>query len=50
MVIDVEKGVSIPRYLVYDIISYQNDDVGKRPFFPDRMDIIRKYIIGNLVE
>lgn len=47
MVIDKVQDRCIPRYLVYDIIRYENNDVGKLPFFPDRLKCIKKEIIGN---
>lgn len=37
MVLDKVNGTTIPRFLVYDIITYQNDDIGKQPFFPNRL-------------
>lgn len=45
MVIDVVNGTNIPRYLVYDIIKFGNEDVGKLSFHPNRVDCIKKEII-----
>lgn len=45
MVIDKVNGLSIPRYLVYDVIKFENEDVGSRSFV-DRLECIDKEIIG----
>lgn len=45
MVIDKVKGLSIPRYLVYDIIKFENDDIGSKSFV-DRLKCIDKEIIA----
>lgn len=44
MVIDKVNGESIPRYLAYDIIKFQSQDVGKVEF-PVRMSCIENEII-----
>ncbi|EZA60009.1 hypothetical protein DMN91_008331 [Ooceraea biroi] len=49
MVIDKDKDKDIPRYLVYDVIMYDGQDVSKLPFHPDRYSIIEhKVIAGRL--
>lgn len=49
MVIDKDRGKNIPRYLVYDVIMYDGQDVSKLPFHPDRYSIIEnKTIAGRL--
>uniref|UniRef100_A0A336MHT3 mRNA-capping enzyme n=1 Tax=Culicoides sonorensis TaxID=179676 RepID=A0A336MHT3_CULSO len=45
MVIDKVNGLSIPRYLVYDIIKFENEDIGSKSFY-DRLKCIDKEIIG----
>lgn len=45
MVIDKVKGQSIPRYLAYDIIKFEGQDVGKMPFHPTRLYCIENEII-----
>nr|XP_012221759.1 PREDICTED: mRNA-capping enzyme isoform X2 [Linepithema humile] len=47
MVIDKDKGKDIPRYLVYDVIMYDGQDVSKLPFYPDRYSIIEHKIIAG---
>ncbi|XP_011164113.1 mRNA-capping enzyme [Solenopsis invicta] len=47
MVIDKDKGKNIPRYLVYDVIMYDGQDVSKLPFDPDRYSIIETKIIAG---
>lgn len=47
MVIDKVNGQKRPRYLVYDIVRYENDYVGKKPFFPDRLMYIERRIVGE---
>lgn len=32
MVIDVHEGTNYPRYLIYDIVTFENDDVGRMNF------------------
>jgi len=49
MVIDKDKGKDIPRYLIYDIIMYNGQDISKLPFHPNRYSIIdQKVIAGRL--
>lgn len=45
MVIDKVKGKCFPRYLVYDIIRYENHDISKKSF-EERLKTIRDYIIA----
>jgi mRNA-capping enzyme len=45
MVIDKFEDKKVPRYLVYDIISYENEDFSKKSF-EDRLTAIRHYIIA----
>ncbi|KAG7207439.1 hypothetical protein KM043_009082 [Ampulex compressa] len=45
MVIDIFEGKQYPRYLVYDVIMFDGEDVSKLPFFPDRCDIIEAKIL-----
>ncbi|XP_063703716.1 mRNA-capping enzyme-like [Culicoides brevitarsis] len=45
MVIDKVNGLSIPRYLVYDIIKFNNEEIGSRSFI-DRLKCIDKEIIA----
>ncbi|GAB0087241.1 mRNA-capping enzyme [Sergentomyia squamirostris] len=45
MVIDKVNGQSIPRYLAYDVIKYEGEDVGKEPFSPTRLKCIEDNII-----
>jgi len=47
MVIDKDRGKNIPRYLVYDVIMYDGQDVSKLPFHPDRYSIIENKIIAG---
>ncbi|XP_063617921.1 mRNA-capping enzyme [Cydia splendana] len=46
MVIDKVDGKEIPRYLCYDIIRFENQDISKKAFFPSRMDYIEHEIIN----
>lgn len=42
MVIDkTENGESIPRYLVYDIIKFNGQELMSQPFYPIRYHCIR---------
>jgi len=50
MVIDKDRGKDIPRYLVYDVIMYDGQDVSKLPFHPDRYFVIENKIIAGRVE
>lgn len=45
LVIDEHKGVKIPRFLIYDIIKFQGQDVGQCPF-ETRVLCIDKELIG----
>lgn len=45
MVIDVVNNENIPRYLVYDIVKYEGQDVGKMPFYPVRLKCIAEEVI-----
>ncbi|CAF1402650.1 unnamed protein product [Rotaria sordida] len=44
LVIDNVEGKKVPRYLIYDIIVYENENVGKKTF-KERLDIIRRLIV-----
>jgi mRNA-capping enzyme len=44
MVIDIHRGTSMPRYLIYDIVYLENENVGKNSF-SERMRIINENII-----
>ncbi|CAF2356122.1 unnamed protein product [Rotaria sp. Silwood2] len=44
-VIDNDHGIKIYRYLVYDIVIYENENVGQRSF-TERLDIIRHSIVN----
>uniref|UniRef100_A0A182R1A0 mRNA-capping enzyme n=1 Tax=Anopheles farauti TaxID=69004 RepID=A0A182R1A0_9DIPT len=45
MVIDKYNGANTPRYLVYDIIYFQNREVRKQRFFPERLNLIEHELI-----
>nr|CAH7754788.1 unnamed protein product [Callosobruchus chinensis] len=45
MVIDKVNGEDIPRYLAYDIIKFEGQDVGKLPFYPVRLQCLENEII-----
>ncbi|KAJ8917449.1 hypothetical protein NQ315_005496 [Exocentrus adspersus] len=45
MVIDKVNGEEIPRYLAYDIVKFEGLDVGKMPFFPNRLHCLENEII-----
>lgn len=47
MVIDKVNGLSIPRYLVYDIVSFMGEDFAKRRFFPERLQCIKANVVGE---
>lgn len=47
MVIDKVNGLSIPRYLVYDVVKYEGSDIGQEAFYPNRLDCIVKKITGK---
>ncbi|UJR22696.1 hypothetical protein I4U23_025732 [Adineta vaga] len=46
LVLDNVNGTKVPRFLIYDIIIYENENVGKKPF-RERLDIIRRSIIDT---
>ncbi|XP_055386931.1 mRNA-capping enzyme isoform X2 [Condylostylus longicornis] len=46
MVIDKVDNDFIPRYLVYDIIKFENEDIGSSAFHPDRVRCIKEEIIA----
>lgn len=46
MVIDKVNGENIPRYLAYDIIKFEGQDVGQMEFFPTRLQCILNEIIN----
>ncbi|XP_053672944.1 mRNA-capping enzyme [Anopheles nili] len=45
MVIDKYRDKHVPRFLVYDVICFQNRDVRKLPFFPKRLGLIEQELI-----
>lgn len=45
MVIDKVNGLSIPRYLVYDVIKFENENFGSQSFYPIRLKCIEMDII-----
>lgn len=45
MVIDKVNGQNIPRYLAYDIIQFQGNNVGKLNFYPERLQYLQKEVI-----
>ncbi|XP_046620250.1 mRNA-capping enzyme [Neodiprion virginianus] len=47
MVIDRVNGKEYPRYLAYDVVTYDNTDVSKLSFYPDRYNIIEKEIMAG---
>ncbi|KAJ0181624.1 hypothetical protein K1T71_002346 [Dendrolimus kikuchii] len=46
MVIDKVKGQDIPRYLCYDIVKFEGQDVGKMEFYPVRINCIQNEIVN----
>ncbi|CAK1549641.1 unnamed protein product [Leptosia nina] len=46
MVVDKVDGMEIHRYLCYDIIRFENQNVGREAFYPVRLDCIRNEIIN----
>ncbi|XP_068621516.1 mRNA-capping enzyme [Battus philenor] len=46
MVVDKEDGEEKPRYLCYDIIRFENQNVGRESFYPVRLMCIEKEIIN----
>lgn len=49
MVIDRSNGVDRPRYLVYDIIHFEGQDVGSMPFV-ERLECVKKEIVFSRYE
>lgn len=49
MVLDKVNGLTIPRFLIYDIIKFENKDVGRESFFPVRLKCIEVEIIGEFL-
>ncbi|KAI4500336.1 hypothetical protein M0802_004753 [Mischocyttarus mexicanus] len=47
MVIDKVRDKEYARYLVYDVVMFDGEDVSKLPFHPDRYEIIEKEIIKS---
>ncbi|XP_015605380.1 mRNA-capping enzyme [Cephus cinctus] len=47
MVIDKAEGKEYPRYLAYDVITYDGHDVSKLAFHPDRYSIIENEVIAG---
>ncbi|XP_065362989.1 mRNA-capping enzyme [Calliphora vicina] len=45
MVLDKYQGEIMPRYLIYDIIKFSNHDIGKEPFFPNRLKCIKRELV-----
>lgn len=45
MVIDKFEGQDIPRYLVYDIVRFENEPIFKMAFYPNRMQYIEYEIL-----
>lgn len=45
MVIDKVNGEDIPRYLAYDIVKFEGQEVGKTAFYPTRLHCIENEII-----
>lgn len=54
MVIDKVNGLSIPRYLVYDIVCYNGDSYMEYEFYSDtlfsRLKCIRENVVGTTEE
>lgn len=50
MVIDKVNGLSIPRYLVYDIVKFEGEDICKMPFYPNRLHCLKMEIINPRYE
>lgn len=44
LVIDDVHGTKVPRFLIYDIVIYENEYIGGRPF-RERLDCIRRKIV-----
>lgn len=50
MVIDVHEGNKYPRYLIYDLVVFQGQRIGEKPFYPTRYIAIEKEIIQPRIE
>lgn len=50
MIIDKVDGQNIPRYLVYDVVAFEGFDIGKQPFYPNRLMLIEVSIYIKYVE
>jgi mRNA-capping enzyme len=46
MVIDRVHGQEIPRFLVYDIVKFENHDLSKQTFYKDRLKCIEQEVIN----
>ncbi|KAI8034172.1 mRNA-capping enzyme [Drosophila gunungcola] len=46
MVLDKIGETVTPRYLVYDVVRISHRDVRDEPFYPNRLDYIKKDVIG----
>jgi mRNA-capping enzyme len=46
MVIDKVEGREIPRYLCYDVIRFEGQEVGKQAFYPVRLGCIENEIVN----
>ena len=44
LVIDKINGKEVPRYLIYDIITYENENMERKPFI-ERLDLICRAIV-----
>lgn len=47
MVIDKVNELTIPRYLVYDVLKFEGNDLMSYPFYPDRLNCIRVDVTGK---
>lgn len=45
MVLDKYKGQVTPRYLIYDIVKFGQENIGAQPFYPTRLRCIEKELI-----
>ncbi|KAL4715084.1 hypothetical protein ACJJTC_012131 [Scirpophaga incertulas] len=45
MVIDKKDGKEMPRYLIYDIVRYDDQDIGKEAFYPTRLRCIENEVV-----
>lgn len=44
--LDKVNGQTIPRYLIYDLIKFEGEDLGKQPFYPHRFRCIQSNLIA----